>query len=141
MELVTTLWQKIRHCLLPTAGEQADARAGVQAERLAESFLQTQGVRIVARNVRCKGGEIDLIGEHAGTLVFFEVRLRSDRRYGGAAASITAHKQRRIVLAAQVWLQGAGRRYRQRPMRFDALLLDALDAESMEWLRDAFSAC
>ncbi|GAA5170762.1 YraN family protein [Viridibacterium curvum] len=140
----TGLWQKMRHCLLALAGGQGassqDAPSGARAERLAADFLQSQGVRIIARNVRCKGGEIDLIGEHAGTLVFFEVRLRSDPRFGGAAASITPTKQRRITLAARVWLQGDGRAYRQRQMRFDALLLDSLETANIEWLRDAFSA-
>ncbi|MFT3734024.1 MAG: YraN family protein [Rhodocyclaceae bacterium] len=144
MDNATGLWQKMRHCLLALAGGQGalttDATSGGRAESLAAGYLQSQGVRIIARNVRCKGGEIDLIGEHAGTLVFFEVRLRSNLRFGGAAASITPTKQRRIALAARVWLQGDGRSYRQRPMRFDALLLDSLDTASIEWIRGAFSA-
>lgn len=93
---------------------------------------------MVARNVRCRGGEIDLVCLDHGTLVFVEVRLRSNNRYGGAAASITTHKQRRIILAALWWLGGAGMRHAHRPCRFDAILLERLDPNALEWIQGAF---
>lgn len=96
------------------------------------------GLCILARNVRCRGGEIDLIARDGDTVVFVEVRLRSNRAFGGPAASIAAHKRRRIVLAAQWWLAGAGRALAEHPCRFDAVLLRALDPHEIDWLRGAF---
>ena len=69
-----------------------------------------------------------------------EVRLRGNGRFGGAAESITAAKQRRVLIAAQWWLGGAGRRFRDAPCRFDAVLLDALDPARVTWLPGAFDA-
>lgn len=109
---------------------------GEAAERLAADYLARRGLRILERNFRVRGGEVDLVCEDGAIWVFVEVRLRSDARFGGAAASIDARKQRRIVLAARHWLAGRP----QRPCRFDALLLDALDAGRIEWVRDAFAA-
>lgn len=114
-------------------------RDGDRAEQLAADFLKKQGLRILARNVRCKGGEIDIVAEHAGSIVFVEVRLRGDTRFGGAATSITATKQARVVLAARHWLADAGRAHTRKPCRFDAVLLDALDEAGIEWLQAAFS--
>lgn len=117
----------------------AQAR-GQTAEALAASHLIRHGVTVIARNVRCRGGEIDLIGLHRDSVVFAEVRLRGNARYGGAAASITATKRRRIIVAAQWWLAGGGRRYAALPCRFDAVLLHELDADRIEWLQGAFAA-
>jgi putative endonuclease len=106
---------------------------GREGETLAASHLARHGLRLVARNFRIRGGEIDLICRDGRTLVFVEVRLRRRRDFGGAAASITVAKQRRIVLAARHYLAG-------RPecdCRFDCVLLDG---ERIEWLRDAFAA-
>ena len=138
----------------PDAQEKADAdcgragapmqaehlRRGAAAEALAAAHLAGRGLAILARNVRCRGGEVDLIADDAGCVVFVEVRLRKSARFGGAAASITATKQRRVILAAQHWLTGAGRAHAQRPCRFDAVLLDGLDATRIEWIRGAFDA-
>lgn len=129
-------------CVLQSRAPQASASTqaeGARAERLAEAHLVRQGVRILSRNARYKGGEIDLIGLHQGSIVFVEVRLRKDHSFGGAAASITPTKQRRIILAARLWLQTDGRRYQQHPCRFDAVLLDELDELRVEWLQAAFS--
>ena len=60
---------------------------GRRAEELCAGLLQKAGLRILARNWRCRLGEIDLVAEEAGTLVFAEVRLRRDPRFGGAALS------------------------------------------------------
>ncbi|HRQ47202.1 MAG TPA: YraN family protein [Rhodocyclaceae bacterium] len=113
---------------------------GAAAEALAERYLAARGLTVLARNVRCRGGEIDLVGLERGTLVFIEVRLRSSTGFGGAAASITTRKQRRIILAARWWLAGAGRGHAQRACRFDAVLLDGLDEGGVEWIPAAFDA-
>lgn len=100
----------------------------------AARYLCERGVRIIARNVRLRIGEIDLIGQIGDTLLFVEVRLRRSDRHGGAAASITPGKQRRIIAAARAWL-GA----RDVPCRFDAVLIDGEPAR-MTWIQDAFQA-
>lgn len=107
---------------------------GQAAENLAAEFLQRQGLKLVARNYRCRVGEIDLVMEDRGALVFVEVRLRKSDSFGGAGASITTHKQNKLIRAAQHYLQ---QQTRQPPCRFDAFLLDG---DRMEWIKDAFSA-
>ena len=109
---------------------------GAAAEALAARFLESQGLNVVARNYRCRGGKIDLIARDGPTLVFVEVRLRSGTAFGGAAESITAAKRRRLALAAKHYL---GRSKTEPPCRFDAILLDALALERIEWLRDVLS--
>ena len=107
---------------------------GQEAERHAADFLQKQGLRLVERNYRCRLGEIDLIMEQGGTLVFVEVRLRRNPNFGGAAASITQRKQSKLIHAAQHYLQ---QQPKHPPCRFDALLLDG---HEIEWIKDAFGA-
>lgn len=109
--------------------------SGAQAERLAEAFLVARGLRPVAQNYRTRRGEIDLIMRDGNTLVFVEVRLRSNRSYGDGIDSITAHKRTRIVSAAQAYLQSIDR---APACRFDVVALSSLDAVSIEWIRDAF---
>lgn len=108
---------------------------GARAEHLAAAYLVRQGLELLQRNYRCRFGEIDLIMREADTLVFVEVRLRSRTDYGGAAASITAAKQQKLVRAAKHYL--AGRR-RWPPCRFDAVLLSGTDCGSIEWIKNAF---
>lgn len=112
---------------------------GEAAEQLAADYLQRQGLKLIERNFRVRGGEIDMICRDGKTTVFVEVRLRSRNDFGGAAASITATKQARLILAARHWLL----RHGESPCRFDCILLDGLDvhnSNTIEWLRDAFSA-
>ena len=122
-------------------------QTGDEAERIAERYLFNHGLRCVDRNYRCRFGEIDLIlqeeqrqlfGGHSAEkiLVFVEVRLRKNDDFGGAAASIGARKQKRIIAAAQHYLTGLRE---VPPCRFDAVLLNDLSGERIEWIRDAFS--
>ena len=110
--------------------------AGARAEELVAELFRRAGLRILARNWRCRHGEIDLIAEEGGTLVFAEVRYRADARFGGAAESITDAKRSRIVAAASLYLAGRP----QADCRFDVLLLDALQTGHIRWIRNAFSA-
>lgn len=119
------------------ADPHPSAAAGAQAEALAAAFLESRGLAIVARNVRNRFGEIDLVADEHGTLVFVEVRLRRSRGYGGAAASITSAKRARLVAAAETYLATLPR---TPPCRIDAVLLDALDPARVEWLRDIAGA-
>ena len=109
---------------------------GAAGEALAANWLLKQGLRILERNFRVKGGEIDLICRDGDTVVFVEVRVRSSEDFGGAAASITASKQRRLILAARHWLQ----RHGDCPCRFDAVLITGPAQDKITWLRAAFSA-
>ena len=109
---------------------------GAAGEQLAADYLMRQGLSVIERNFRVKGGEIDLVCRDGKTTVFVEVRLRSRSDFGGAAASITATKQARLILAARHWLL----RHGETPCRFDCMLLDGLESKNIEWLRDAFSA-
>jgi putative endonuclease len=111
---------------------------GNLAEDLAARFLQQNGLKILIRNFLCRGGEIDLICQDGKTLVFTEVRLRRNTAFGGAAASITLAKQRRIILAAQHYLTANAKN--DADCRFDCLLLDGNAEQHIEWIRDAFSA-
>jgi len=112
--------------------------SGKQAEELAGQFLARRGLSVLTRNFRCRGGEIDLICRDGKALVFVEVRLRRNPGFGGAGASITPKKQRRIILAAQHYL--AAQHCADSDCRFDCVLLDGLGENNIEWLRDAFSA-
>lgn len=121
--------------------EKSRKGVGDDAEERALQHLLRQGLRLVERNYRvaagprARGGEVDLIMlDRDGTLVFVEVRARQSRSHGGAAASVTHGKQRRVIYAAQHYLQ---RSATPPPCRFDVV---AIDADSLEWLRGAFFA-
>ncbi len=109
---------------------------GRDAEARAARYLENRGLAIVTRNYRCRYGEIDLIARDGATLVFIEVRARRSNAFGGAAASITVAKRDKLRRTALHYLAALGRSPR---CRFDALLLSG-DADTVEWIRDAFGA-
>ena len=113
--------------------------SGAQAEAAAAAYLEARGLQVRERNWRCRFGEIDLVCDDDGVLVFVEVRARTRTDYGGAAASITAAKRGRLTAAANQYLTTLARMPR---CRFDCILLDGAGAanDSIEWLRDAFHA-
>lgn len=102
-----------------------DARAaGDRAEQAAARFLARRGMRILARNVRCRGGELDLVGQDGPVLVFVEVRSRSSSwgqtPVAQALASVGTVKRRRLVRAAR-WYLAARPELQGRPARFDVV--------------------
>lgn len=111
---------------------------GDAAEDRALAHLLAHGLRLVARNYRTPGrggGEIDLVmRDRDGTLVFVEVRERAGRGWGGAAASVTLSKQRRIVFAARHYLLRLGA---PPPCRFDVV---SMEGDGIQWMRAAFDA-
>lgn len=116
----------------------AAAEAGRRAEDLAARYLGRHGLEEIARNVRCRAGEIDLIMRDGDTLVFVEVRYRRSDRFGSAAETVGPAKRRRLVLAAQYYLQG---RRSTSPARFDVVAVGPGDpAARIEWITDAFRA-
>jgi len=114
---------------------------GAVAERLAAEYLQARGLEVLARNLRCRGGELDLVCRHEGVLVIVEVRQRGRADFGGAAGSVTPRKQRKIIRAARFFLQRRPQ-WRACAMRFDVLALEGIPAgeHSIVWIRDAFRA-
>jgi putative endonuclease len=115
-------------------------RAGARAEELCAELLRKAGLRVLARNWRCRHGEIDLVAEEGVTLVFAEVRYRSGERFGGAAESVTGAKRARLIAAARFYLLRRPGTGSEPACRFDVLLLDALEASRIKWIRNAFSA-
>jgi len=123
----------------PAAGPAAPyARhvLGAQAEARAAQLLRAAGLELLARNYRCRMGELDIVARQGELLVVAEVRYRSSASHGGAAASITPAKRRRIVRATRHLLARHPALQRLR-IRFDALLVPAGDG-AIEWLRNAF---
>lgn len=118
---------------MQTKANDTTTARGREAETRAANYLARQGLHVIERNFRVRGGEIDLICRDGAVLVFVEVRQRSRNDYGGAAASITPSKQRRLILAARHYLA----RQPDCDGRFDCVLIDG---EQLTWLRDAFSA-
>lgn len=106
---------------------------GQTAESRAEAFLQTHGLKLVTRNWRCRFGEIDLIMQDGPTRVFVEVRLRSRGDFGGAAASVTPAKQKKLLAAARQYLATLKT---LPPCRFDVV---ALSGDGVpDWIKNAF---
>ncbi len=119
------------------SGILSRVRQGAHCERQARRLLENQGLCFIAANVRYRGGEIDLIMRDGQTLVFVEVRYRRSDRFGGAAASITLHKQQKLLRAAALWLNERDQSFASSDCRFDVV---AITGEQVEWLPNAFSA-
>jgi putative endonuclease len=131
---------------------------GAACESLAALFLEAHGLEVLARNLRCKAGELDLVCRDGDVLAVVEVRQRQSDDYGGALGSVNASKQRRIIRAARYFFErraphGAGT-LRFDPLRFDPPRLDAdslrfdvvavqgspQGAHRIHWIKDAFRA-
>ena len=113
--------------------------AGTAAEDAACAYLLAAGCRLLARNAGFRVGELDLVMRDADTVVFVEVRMRRDDRFGGALGSIDAGKRRKVARAAQVWLSSQPR-LAQAPCRFDVVAVGPeSEGSPCEWLRAAFT--
>lgn len=119
-----------------TAERQARGRRG---EALAAEALVRAGYRVLDRNPRHGGGEIDLVAETGGVVVFVEVRSRASTTFGGAAATVTREKQARLTRAAQAYLATHG--WSERPARFDVVAVEGpAGGERVTVITDAFEA-
>ncbi|MFT3906063.1 MAG: YraN family protein [Steroidobacteraceae bacterium] len=114
-------------------------RTGARAEQRACDFLERAGIVILTRNYRCRLGELDIVARAGAVLVIAEVRCRASDAFGGAAASITRRKQRRIVRATR-HLLARHPPLQRLPVRFDALLVPCEEDAPIQWLRGAFDA-
>jgi putative endonuclease len=123
----------------PPAVRTPRQRAGDAAEAAACAKLEAAGCRILGRNVRYREGEIDIVADDRGTLVFVEVRMRRSDLFGGAGGSVDFFKRRRLVRAAQHFLlQHYGGGARMPSCRFDVITADGDGIR--DWIRDAFGA-
>jgi putative endonuclease len=115
-------------------------RAGQVWEALAERRLQAAGLSTLARNWRCRHGELDLVMRDGDSLIFVEVRYRTGGGFGDGVASIHPGKQRRLIAAASLFLQSHPALARL-PCRFDVVALGGREPEpEWTWLRGAFEA-
>lgn len=116
----------------------ANQRLGDEGEELAVAYLTRKGYRIVERNFRCKGGEVDIVARDGATLVFVEVKTRRDLSYGPPQLAVTPFKQRQISKAALTWLARAKKP--DAAARFDVVAITLLaDAPpELEHIVDAF---
>src|ERR1044072_7406689 len=105
--------------------------AGRAGEATALAYLQRAGLQLVVRNFRCKAGEIDLVMLEGATLALVEVGYRSSDRFGGAAASVTWRKQRRLANAAE-YLLLAHQELCRYPARFDVVAISAAPQRRLE---------
>ena len=113
------------------------SQSGASAETLACDYLRDAGLDLVARNVRSRFGEIDLVMRDGATIVFVEVRYRRSNRYGAAAETIDARKQSRIRATAEQFLLRQPR-LAQSPCRFDVLAVEGEGPVEIHWLQNAF---
>jgi putative endonuclease len=123
----------------PADPSRARRRLGDAGEEVAAQHLAAQGYRIVARNHRCRLGEVDLVAEQGELLVFVEVRTRTSARFGAPAETVGARKQARVVHAARDFL--ARWRGPERGARFDVIsVVDAEGGPQLVHLPGAFDA-
>jgi putative endonuclease len=106
--------------------------SGSEAEDRACEVLRKLGFEIVARNWRCRYGELDVVAREDDVLAFVEVKARASRAFGGPEGAVTAGKQRRIVAAASLFLAERNCRL---PVRFDVMTFVESEATLF---RDAF---
>lgn len=113
---------------------QASNSIGVQYEQQALAFLKTQGLLLVCQNFYCRFGEIDLIMSDDDTLVFIEVRYRKNQDYGGATASVTLQKQKKLIKTAKHYLSQLDN---EPYCRFDVVAISEKTTQP-QWIQDAF---
>lgn len=120
------------------AGGSPTQQRGMRGEEKAAQYLQDHGLSVLARNIHCRTGEIDLVATDQRTLIFVEVRLRNSNDYGGAAASVDPAKQQRLVRTARFFLPRFSARHFggvTPPCRFDVI---SINGDRLHWIRHAF---
>lgn len=111
---------------------------GKSSEDLVCDYLKAQGLELLVRNFQCRMGELDLIMRDGDYLVFVEVRSRKNSRYGSPAETVTRYKQKRLIRAANFYLQ---RQKRDWPCRFDVVaVIPSQSAPQVDWIKNAFQA-
>jgi putative endonuclease len=120
-------------------GRRSTIECGTAAEAAAAHYLRAQGLSVLARNLRCRAGELDLVCLDGGVIVIVEVRLRARADFGGALASVTQRKQRKLIRATQFHWQRRPA-WRTRVLRFDVIAVQGRPdgTHGIEWIKDAF---
>lgn len=120
-------------------GRRSPTAVGRVGEEVAARFLEDQGYRILRRNLRFRSGEIDLVAEENGILVFVEVKTRSGSSHGTAAEAVTPRKQAQLIRLASLYLARIGA---DRPCRFDVVTVEPAGDSGWQCalIRDAFGA-
>jgi putative endonuclease len=103
----------------------AEPRPGRTGETLACRHLESRGLVVLARNFRCRSGEVDVIARDGDTTVFVEVKERAGNTHGQACDAVTVGKRRRIVRAARIYASARG--LSESPLRFDVVSIDWAD--------------
>jgi len=117
--------------------DKTESRVGDTGESLARDFLVGKGMKILAENYRTRWGELDLVARDGNTLVFVEVKTRTQKRFGSPLEAVTPDKQRRITRMAQTYLleKGLG----DVAARFDVIGIDLTGgAPRIDWIPNAF---
>jgi len=112
--------------------------SGKKGELLAEAFLKSKGYKIIARNYRTRLGELDIIGEDKGCVVFIEVRSVNSFRFGSPLCTVNRKKQSRIAKASLAYIKKYGLQYKD--CRFDVISIEGVDSPDpkIDLIRDAF---
>lgn len=110
-------------------GGASNKLTGRRGEQLAADYLRKRGWRIVGMNFSCRFGEVDVIAENRDFLVFAEVKARKNARFAAAREFVTPAKQRRVLLAGQLWLQ---RNPTEKQPRFDVIEVYGAEGETPE---------
>lgn len=110
---------------------------GLIKEQEAKDYLIANGLQWIASNYFCRFGEIDLIMQEKDCLVFTEVRARSSAAFGGAAASVTLNKQKKLLKVAYHFLMTHPKYYKH-PARFDVISFDGRNPMQINWIKNAF---
>jgi putative endonuclease len=103
---------------------------GILGEEMAVTELTARGYAILERRYRTRHGEIDIVAEHGGTLVFVEVRARLTAEFGRAAETVDDRKKRKVTAMASEYL--ALHRVTSRPCRFDVVAIDQAEGPAPE---------
>ena len=121
-----------------SSSRTATTDKGRQAEDLALAHLQRKGLQLIARNYRCRAGEVDLVMAHANSLVFVEVRSRTNAAVVNPKETVDRRKQRRLARVAAIYLK-THKEVANRPVRFDVVAVTQPNyAARLEWIPGAF---
>jgi putative endonuclease len=126
-----------------SSGSSSDSRAkefGRDCERLAAEHLKKLGYKVIATNYRTVTGELDIVAEDGGTLVFVEVKARRGNAFGAPVLAVNAHKQRQLTRTALSFI--ANRRRHGSPCRFDIVSVSGSPGDGggleISVIKDAF---
>lgn len=125
----------------PSGRGMTAVQRGAAAEALAADYLVSHGATLLARNLRCRAGELDIVCLDRDVLAFVEVRQRTRADFGGASASVTRRKRDRLLRAAAFhWQRHPG--WQARILRFDVITVQSRRGGGAElvWIKDAFRA-